>query len=107
MKNLPEVPAERALRVIGGRWKLHVLWHLLEHRRRLSELQRLIPGITQKVLIQQLRELEAHGVVSREVFAEVPPRVEYEATPLGLTLRPLLESLCSWGRQHAQARGTR
>lgn len=101
MKRLPGLPAERALKVIGGRWKLLILWHVLEEAKRLSELQRLIPGITQKVLIQQLREMEAHGLVSRTVFPVVPPHVEYGATPLGRSLAPIAEALCEWGRRHA------
>lgn len=105
MKNLPHVPAERTLKVIGGRWKLAILWHVLDEPRRLSELQRLIPTITQKVLIQQLRELEAHRLVHREVFREVPPRVEYQATELGQSLRPLIATLCEWGRRHAKELG--
>ncbi|WP_296612525.1 helix-turn-helix domain-containing protein [Sphingomonas sp.] len=69
--------------------------------RRLSELTRLMPAISQKVLIQQLREMEAHGVVRRTVFAQVPPRVDYEATELGTSLQPVLLALCEWGRRHA------
>ncbi len=67
----------------------------------MSELNRLMPGISQKVLIQQLREMEAHGIVSRTVFPQVPPRVDYEATSLGQSLKPVLLSLCEWGRRHA------
>lgn len=101
VKELPLVPAERALRVIGGRWKVFVLYHLFVAPQRLSELRRLIPGVSQKVLVQALRELEEHGIVSREVFAQVPPRVVYTATELGLSLRPIVAALCEWGRMHA------
>jgi DNA-binding HxlR family transcriptional regulator len=101
VKELPLVPAERALKVIGGRWKVFVLYHLFEGPRRLSELRRLIPDVSQKVLVQQLREMEEHGVVNRQIFAEVPPRVVYSATKLGLSLRPIVSSLCDWGRRHA------
>ncbi|MFY2559464.1 winged helix-turn-helix transcriptional regulator [Corallococcus terminator] len=101
MKELPLVPAERALKVIGGRWKIFVLYFLFEGPKRLSELRRVIPGVSQKVLVQQLREMETHGLVSREVFAEVPPRVVYTATALGLSLRAIVASLCDWGRRHA------
>lgn len=101
MKELPLVPAERALKVIGGRWKVFVLYFLFEGPKRLSELRRVIPGVSQKVLVQQLREMETHGIVSREVFAEVPPRVVYTATSLGLSLRPIVGALCDWGRLHA------
>jgi DNA-binding HxlR family transcriptional regulator len=100
-KWLPELPAERALKVIAGRWKAVILYHLFYGPKRLSELQRLAPNATQKVLIQQLREMEQHGLVHREVFRQVPPRVDYSATPLGLSLEPVIMSLCDWGRRHA------
>ena len=101
IKELPLVPAERALRVIGGRWKVFALYFLFEGPKRLSELRRLIPGVSQKVLVQSLRELEEHGIVHREVFAEVPPRVVYTATKLGMSLRPIVSALCDWGKKHA------
>ena len=101
MKELPSVPAERTLKVIGGRWKVFVLYFLFEKPQRLSELRRLIPEVSQKVLVQQLREMEEHGIVDRRIFAEVPPRVVYSATRLGLSLKPLLGTLCDWGRRHA------
>ncbi|MBL8956200.1 MAG: helix-turn-helix transcriptional regulator [Myxococcaceae bacterium] len=103
MKDLPLVPAERALKVIGGRWKVYVLYWLFEGPLRLSELRRKIPDVSQKVLVQQLREMESHGVVHREVFAEVPPRVVYSATTLGKSLEPLVDALCAWGKRHADA----
>jgi DNA-binding HxlR family transcriptional regulator len=101
IKQLPLVPAERALKIIGGRWKVYVLYFLFDGAKRLSELRRLIPGVSQKVLVQALREMEEHGVVQREVFAEVPPRVVYTATKLGLSLRPIVSALCDWGKKHA------
>lgn len=100
-KRLPALPAERALKVISGRWKAVILYHLFDGPRRLSELKRLVPAISQKVLIQQLRELEEHGLVTREIFRQVPPRVDYAATPLGLSLEPVLLALCEWGQRHA------
>lgn len=102
-KHLPSLPAERALKVISGRWKAIVLYHLLERPLRLSELERRMPLVSQKVLIGQLREMEAHGLVHREVYAQVPPRVEYSATDLGRSLEPVLHALCDWGRKHAVA----
>jgi DNA-binding HxlR family transcriptional regulator len=105
MKELPRLPAERTVKVLAGRWKLPILWHVIQGPRRLVELERLVAGVTQKVLIQQLRELEAHGLVKRAVFAEVPARVEYSATPLGASLLPLMGSLCEWGHAHARAFG--
>jgi len=102
-KRLPMLPAERALKVISGRWKAVILYHLFAGPKRLSELSRLAPGVSQKVLIQQLREMEEHGLVRRRVFQQVPPRVDYSATALGLSLEPVIQSLCDWGRQHAAA----
>jgi len=103
VKALPIVPAERALRVIGGRWKVFALYYLFEGPKRLSELRRLIPGVSQKVLVQALRELEEHGIVRREIFAEVPPRVVYTATKLGMSLQPIVQALCDWGKRHTSA----
>ena len=87
VKRLPVLPIERALKAISGRWKAVMLYHLLGGPKRSSELKRLLPLITQKVLVQQLREMEEHGLVHREVFRQVPPRVDYSATPLGLSPR--------------------
>ncbi|RWO61842.1 helix-turn-helix domain-containing protein [Mesorhizobium sp.] len=100
-KRLPLLPAERALKVISGRWKAVILYHLFDGPRRLSALKTLVPDITQKVLIQQLREMEEHGLVRREIFAEIPSRVEYSATRLGLSLEPVLLALCEWGQHYA------
>ncbi len=102
-KELPTVPAERTLKVIGGRWKVFVLYYLFEGPKRLSQLRRSIPDVSQKVLVQQLREMEEHGVVHRKVFAAVPPHVVYSVTPLGLSLRPIMAALCEWGRCHADS----
>jgi DNA-binding HxlR family transcriptional regulator len=101
MKRLPVLPAERALKIIAGRWKAIVLYHLYDGPRRLSELRKLVPDISQKVLIQQLREMEEHQLVRREIFRQVPPRVDYSATALGRSLEPVLLALCDWGRMHA------
>jgi DNA-binding HxlR family transcriptional regulator len=101
LKRLPLLPAERALKVISGRWKAVILYHLFDRPQRLSALKTLVPDITQKVLIQQLREMEEHGLVRREIFAEIPSRVEYSATRLGLSLEPILLALCAWGQHHA------
>jgi DNA-binding HxlR family transcriptional regulator len=100
MKRLPELPAERALKVIAGRWKIVILYHLLRGPKRLSELRRLAPGVSEKVLVQQLREMAEHGVISR-ASRQAPPRVEYTATALGHSLEPVIMSLCEWGRHHA------
>jgi len=95
-------PANVTLRVIGGKWKLVILWHLWHDVRRFSELKRSISGITQRMLTQQLRELERDGVVSRKVYAQVPPRVEYGMTEFGRTLEPILRLMCKWGEEHAR-----
>lgn len=89
--------AQNVIRVVEGRWKLVILFQLFDSNiRRFSELERAIPGISQKMLIQQLRQLEADGVVTRIVHAEVPPRVEYRLTDWGQTLCPVLDKLLTW-----------
>jgi len=102
VNRLPSLPIERALKAISGRWKAVILYHLFDGPKRLSELQRLLPRISQKVLVQQLRELEEHRLVDREVFRQVPPRVDYSATALGLSLEPVMLALCEWGSRHAR-----
>ncbi|RNC80511.1 MAG: transcriptional regulator [Phycisphaera sp.] len=89
---------EATLSVIGGRWKPILVCHLLSGRKRFGELNRLTPNATERMITLQLRELEADGVISRHVFAEVPPRVEYEVTEFGRSLEPVLESMQEWGR---------
>jgi len=86
------------LEVIGGKWKSLILWHLSFKTLRFSQLQRRLNSITQKMLTQQLRELERDGLVHRQVYAEVPPRVEYSLTELGTTVVPILEQMCQWGK---------
>lgn len=81
----------------GGKWKPLIIHYLLSGTKRFGELKKLIGGVTQRSLTLQLRELEASGIVSREVFAEVPPRVEYTLTALGATLAPTLEAMKAWG----------
>ncbi len=90
-------PAEVTLKVIGGRWKIPILWHLSQETKRFSGLQRSIEGITPKMLTQQLREMERDGIVHRRVYPEVPPRVEYSLTPMGRSLKPVVDSMCRWG----------
>jgi DNA-binding HxlR family transcriptional regulator len=91
---------DAAMDVIGGKWKVLILWALNERTCRFGELRRAVPGVTEKVLSSHLRELEDDGIVHREVYAEVPPRVEYSLTPLGLSLNAALEPLGQWGRDH-------
>jgi DNA-binding HxlR family transcriptional regulator len=98
-------PVETAVGVIGGKWKVLILWNLQERGTlRFAELQRAVAGVTQKVLSQQLRELERDGIVTRRVYPEVPPRVEYALSPLGDTLRGPLAVLCEWGELFLDAR---
>ncbi|WP_053217846.1 winged helix-turn-helix transcriptional regulator [Virgibacillus senegalensis] len=92
---------ELTLSVIGGKWKMIILWHLgNEGTKRFNELKRLIPGITQRMLITQLRELESDFIVHREVYPEVPPKVEYSLTAQGESLMPVLERMYDWGKRY-------
>ncbi|MEQ8757089.1 MAG: helix-turn-helix domain-containing protein [Coleofasciculus sp. G1-WW12-02] len=93
-------PVERTLEVIGGRWKVLILRELFEEVKRFGQLHRALHGITQKMLTQQLRELEADGIVHRQVYLQVPPKVEYSLTPLGESLKPILEAMHEWGVKH-------
>ena len=93
-------PVEATLDVIGGKWKALILFHLRDAVCRFGELRRKIPGVSERMLAQQLRELEEQGVVHREVYREVPPKVEYWLTPYGKTLRPITDMLCEWGKKH-------
>lgn len=93
---------EWTLDVIGGKWKCVILWHVRNRTRRFSELRRLIPGVTQKMLTSQLRQLERDGLIERKIYAQVPPKVEYSISPYGLTLSPTLELMCKWGLSHRQ-----
>ena len=99
-------PVEATLDAIGGKWKVVILFWLKDQTLRFSELRRKIPGVSERVLTQQLRELEADGIVRREVYPEVPPKVEYSLTPYGHTLRPVTEAMCAWGEKHLR-RATR
>jgi DNA-binding HxlR family transcriptional regulator len=92
-----QCPAERTLDIIGGRWKVLILWQLFQGEKRFSELFRALEGITQKMLTQQLRELEKDGIVHRQVYPQIPPKVEYSLTLLGESLRPVVDAMCEWG----------
>lgn len=93
------------LEVIGGKWKSLVLWHLRSKTLRFSQLQRRLTRVTQKMLTQQLRDLERDGLVHRQVYAEVPPRVEYSLTDLGRSVVPILNLMCDWGREFDRLNG--
>src|SRR4051794_16884929 len=99
-------PVEATLDLIDGKWKAVILYHLLGDTIRFNELGRRLSRITQRMLTRQLRELEAAGLIHREVYAEVPPRVEYSLTPLGRSLEPVIRSLWSWGNSYLEVRRT-
>ena len=93
---------EAALEVIGGKWKGAILYRLLDEKKRFNELKKFFPSLTQRILTQQLRELERDGVIDRKVYAEVPPRVEYSLTEFGRSLEPALRLLSEWGAKHVE-----
>lgn len=91
---------ETTLKVIGGRWKVLIIRELLSGVKRFGELQRALPGITQKMLTQQLREMEEDRIIHRQVYAQIPPKVEYSLTPLGASLQPILHAMHEWAVKH-------
>ncbi|MFW0755832.1 winged helix-turn-helix transcriptional regulator [Pseudomonas sp. H11T01] len=93
-------PVAFTVDVIGGKWKSLILFHLMSGTKRFNELRRLIPDITQRMLTLQLRELETDGVIHREIYREVPPKVEYSLTELGNSLAPLVSAMREWGAVH-------
>ncbi len=95
-----ECPTEVALAIVGGKWKLVILEHLVDGVQRFGELSRGLPAVTARMLTRQLRELEADGLVVRTVYAQVPPKVEYSLTGVGRSLRPLLAELRVWGESY-------
>ncbi|UUZ81739.1 helix-turn-helix transcriptional regulator [Paenibacillus sp. P26] len=104
MKPNPErqynIPVEATLDVIGGKWKALILCHLTYGPKRTGELQRVIPTITRKMLTQRLRELEVDGVITRTVYDQVPPKVVYELSGLGESLKPIIDIMCEWGDRY-------
>jgi DNA-binding HxlR family transcriptional regulator len=92
------------MKLIGGKWKALVLFHVMKETKRFNQLQRELPFITRRMLTLQLRELEADGIVHREVFQQVPPKVEYSITELGESLRPTILSLKEWGQKMIEVR---
>ncbi|WP_207941637.1 hypothetical protein DOK78_002858 [Enterococcus sp. DIV2402] len=99
-KNLPDCPVETTLLLISNRWKVLILRDLMDGKKRFGELKKSVDGISQKVLTTNLRSMEEQGLVSRQVFAEVPPRVEYELTQTGYSLQSVLDSLSDWGSNY-------
>lgn len=99
-KNLPVCPVETTLTLIGNKWKVLILRDLLPGTKRFGELKKSLGSVSQKVLTAQLRDMEADGLVTRTVYPEVPPRVEYALTDLGMSLQPVLNSLWDWGESY-------
>ncbi|MBR2807826.1 MAG: helix-turn-helix transcriptional regulator [Oscillospiraceae bacterium] len=103
-KILPECPVAMTVSLIGSKWKLLIMRNLLSRPWRFNELQKSIDGISQKALTEALRSMEADGIVNRTVFPEVPPRVEYSLTELGESMRPIIQSMESWGLAYREQR---
>lgn len=100
-EELPKCPVATTVRLIGNKWKLLIIRNLVyNEKQRFTEFSKTIPGISKKVLTDNLRALEEHGIIAREVFAEVPPRVEYSLTELGKTLKPILDAMSDWGTDY-------
>lgn len=99
---IEKCPVETALDVLAGKWKILILWYLRSETKRFNELQKLLPRTTQKMLIQKLRELEVDGIINREVYPVVPPKVEYSLTKYGETLKPIIKQLYLWGEIHKE-----
>lgn len=97
-------PVLQAQDIIAGKWKIVILWHLSIKTRRFNELQRLLPNISKGILTRQLRELEEDQMVHREVYKEVPPKVEYSLTPLGQSFIPILDSMGDWSKKHLKSK---
>ena len=100
VNKIPECPVETTLQLIGDKWKVLIIRDLLGGTKRFNELKRSVGGIRQKVLRSNLRSVEASGVMSREVYPEVPPKVEYSLTETGLSLKPILDSMIEWGIEY-------
>ena len=105
VKELPPCPVETTLMLISDRWKVLILRDLMPGTKRFGELRNSIGNVTQKVLTANLREMEAQGLLSRKVYAEVPPRVEYTLTDLGGSLKPILDAMRSWGERYKSSVG--
>ena len=101
-KDLPACPVEITMGLIGEKWKVLIIRDLLTGKKRFGELKKSVTGITQKVFTNNLRQMEASGLVKRKVYAEVPPRVEYSLTETGLSLKPVLDSMVEWGNDYRE-----
>ncbi|MBO6262686.1 MAG: helix-turn-helix transcriptional regulator [Clostridia bacterium] len=99
-EELPECPVQTTVQLIGNKWKILIIRTLLRGNRRFNEIKKAIPGISQKVLTDNLRSLENDGLIDREVFAEVPPKVVYSLSELGNSLRPVIDAMADWGTDY-------
>lgn len=97
---IPVCPVETTLQLIGNKWKILIMRDLLTGTRRFGELKKSLNGVSQKVLTQNLSDMEENGLISRKVYAEVPPKVEYSLTDLGLTMKPILDIMATWGNEY-------
>ncbi|WP_028778046.1 winged helix-turn-helix transcriptional regulator [Shimazuella kribbensis] len=95
-----QCPIETIIHVLGGKWKPQILWHLIDSTKRFSDLEKLIPNASQKMLTQHLRNLEQEGIIERKIYPTVPPKVEYSLSDYGKTLLPVAEVMCAWGENH-------
>ena len=105
VRSLPECPVETTVMLIGSKWKLLILRNLMARPWRFNELKKSLSGISQKVLTEALRSLESDGIITRTVYAQVPPKVEYALSELGESLRPVLLSMESWGNYYKELQG--
>jgi len=96
-KRVPNCPVEQALGLIGGKWKGIILYHLMDEKKRFGELKKFMPSVTQRMLTKQLRELESDGLIHREVYKVVPPKVEYSLTEKAEPVKPIIMALRDWG----------
>ncbi|SHH98251.1 winged helix-turn-helix transcriptional regulator [Clostridium grantii] len=101
-KKMPECPVEATLLLIGNKWKVLILRDLMNETMRFNELMRSVTGITQKVLTSQLRDMEKDGLLSRKIYPVIPPKVEYSLTNTGRSLKPILDTLATWGEEFKQ-----
>jgi DNA-binding HxlR family transcriptional regulator len=105
-KNLPACPVETTLMLISDRWKVLIIRDLLEGTKRFGEIKKSVGKVSQKVLTANLRSMEDSGLLTRKVYAEVPPRVEYTLTETGYSLKPILDAMVAWGTEYKQKNGS-
>lgn len=104
-KSAYNCPVEETIKLIGGKYKSLILWHLMDGKLRFSEIKKLVPAATPKMLTQQLRELEADGLIQRTVYPVVPPKVEYSLSDFGKSISPVLHAMYDWGEGYLQGKG--